>query len=221
MEAEIPRVRMNPNNLTSREKQELEDSGHAVYRGVGVLLVEGRGVGGQHPIELLEEEERERTTPIVAVDYGFLTQENADTSPILSCRDSRYGQTGATCCERKGPTAYSIPFLVDFIKDLGFRRIILKCDNGPSTKALQDAVIHARVGVEVSPQGPPEGDRMANGRVEMAVREVKRQCRTLRISAEQKHKCTYRRRQSITQLASSFCSASHEQDENWQRRKDE
>ena len=33
------------------------------------------------------------------------------------------------------------------------------------------------------PQGPP--DHMANGRVEMAVREVKRQCRTLRISAEQ------------------------------------
>ena len=27
---------------------------------------------------------------------------------------------------------------------------------------------------------------MTNGRIEMAVREVKRQCRTLRISAEQK-----------------------------------
>ena len=35
------------------------------------------------------------------------------------------------------------------------------------------------------PQGPLEGDHMANGRVEMAVREVKRRCRTLRISAEQ------------------------------------
>ena len=133
----------------------------------------------------MEEEERERTTPIVAFDYGFLTQENADTFPILICRDSRYGQTGATCCERKGPTAYFISFLVGFIKDLGFHRIILKCDNEPSTKALQFSVIHACVGVEVIPQGPPEGDHMANGRVEMAVREVKRQCRTLRIYAEQ------------------------------------
>ena len=35
------------------------------------------------------------------------------------------------------------------------------------------------------PQGAPEGDHMANGRVQMAVREVDRQCRTLRISAEQ------------------------------------
>ena len=29
-------------------------------------------------------------------------------------------KTGATCCERKGPTAYFISFLVGFIKDLGF-----------------------------------------------------------------------------------------------------
>ena len=94
-------------------------------------------------------------------------------------------KTGATCCERKGPTAYSISFLVGFIKDLGFRKIILICDNEPSTKALQDAVIHACAGGEVIPQGPPEGDHMANGRVEKAVREVKRQCRTLRNSSEQ------------------------------------
>ena len=185
LEAEFPRVRMNPKNPTSREIQEHEDSGHAVYGSWCAACVEGRGVGGQHRIELLEEEEREMTTPIVAFDYGFTTQENADTFPILICRESRYGQTGATCCERKGPTAYSISFLVGFIKDLGFRRIIVKCDNGPSTKTLQDAVIHACVGVEVIPQGPPEGDHMATGRVEMAVREVKRQCRTLRRSAEQ------------------------------------
>ena len=63
-----------------------------------------------------------------------------------------------------------------------FRRIILKCDNEPSTKALQDAVIQACVG-GVIPQGLPEGDHMANGGVEMAVRKVKRHCRALRISA--------------------------------------
>ena len=144
--------------------------------------VTGRGVGGQHRIELLDEEERERTTPMVAFDYGFLTLDNADTFQILICRDSRYGQTGATFCERKGPTAHSVSVLVGFIKDLGFRRVILKCDNEPSTKANQDAVIHACVGVEVIPQGPPEGDHMANGCVEMGVREVKRQCGTLRTS---------------------------------------
>ena len=52
-------------------------------------------------------------------------------------------------------------------------------------KSLQDAVIQACAGVEVIPQGPLEGDHMANGRVDMAVRAVKRQCRTLWISAQQ------------------------------------
>ena len=64
-------------------------------------------------------------------------------------------------------------------------KIFLKFDNEPSTKALQGAVIQACAGVEVISQGPLEGDHMANGGVEMAVREVKRQCRTLWISAQQ------------------------------------
>ena len=34
------------------------------------------------------------------------------------------------------------------------------------------------------PPGPLEGDHMVNGPVDMAVRGVKRQCRTLQISAE-------------------------------------
>ena len=45
-------------------------------------------------------------------------------------------------------------------------------------------MILACVGVEVIPQGPPEGEHMANGRVEMVDTEVERQCRSLRISAE-------------------------------------
>ena len=115
-------------------------------KGVGVLLVSKVEVLVDN-IELnCCKKSRERTTPIVVFDYGFLTQENADAFPILICRDSRYGQTGSTCCERKGPTAYSISFLVGFIMDLGFRRIILKCDNEPSTKVLQDAVIHRMCG---------------------------------------------------------------------------
>ena len=58
-----------PKNPTSREKQEHEDSGHAVYRSWCAACVEGRGVGGQHRIGLLEKDERERTTPIVAFDH--------------------------------------------------------------------------------------------------------------------------------------------------------
>ena len=80
LEAEIPRVRMNPKNPTSREKREHGDSGHAVYRSWCAACVEGRSVGGQHRIEILEEEERERTTPIVAFDYSFLTRKRRHVS---------------------------------------------------------------------------------------------------------------------------------------------
>ena len=106
---------MNPKNPTSREKQEHEDSGHVVYRNWCAACVEGRGVGGQG------REERERTIPIVAFDCAFMTQANADTFPIPTCRDSRYGQTGATCCERFGPKTPFHFFLVS-PKILVFRK---------------------------------------------------------------------------------------------------
>ena len=75
----------------------------------------------------------------------------------------------------KVPQHTPFHFLLVSFKDLGFRRVILKCVNELSTNALQDALIHACVGVEVILQGRPEGDHMANGRVHMDVREVKRQ----------------------------------------------
>ena len=73
----------------------------------------------------------------------------------------------------ESPTAHSISFLAGFIKDLGFRRIFLKCDNESSMKVFRDAMIHSCV--------------------EVAVREMKRQCRIVRISAEQTTKCEYHR----------------------------
>eukprot|EP00959_Pyramimonas_sp_CCMP1952_P224160 4686863-Pyramimonas_sp.AAC.1 len=69
--------------------------------------------------------------------------------------------------------------MAGFVRDLGCWGLILKCDNEASTKALQKKVEESVVGVEIVPQGPPEGDHRANGLAEMAVREVKRMCRAL------------------------------------------
>ena len=133
---------MNPKNPSSREEH--EGAGHAVRRKWSAACVEGRGAGEQHRTEQLEDEERERTTPIaVACDYGGMTQENADTFPVLISQDSRYDQTGATYRALKGPAAYSISFHVGFIKDLGFGRVILKRYKEPGTKSREDEVIRA------------------------------------------------------------------------------
>ena len=51
---------------------------------------------------------------------------------------------------------------------------------------------------------------MANVRVEMAVREVKRQCRTLRISAEQNTSVRIADDSPLLSWLPRFCSASHE-----------
>ena len=82
----IPTFEMIHKNPTSREEQELEDCGHAVYRSWCFACVKDRCVGRRLQVEPFEEEERERTTPMVAFDCGFLTLENADTFPIPICR---------------------------------------------------------------------------------------------------------------------------------------
>ena len=136
---------MNPKNPTSREKQEHEDSGHVVHRSWCAACVESRGVGGQHRIQLLEEEERERTTPIVAFDYGFLTQEIADTLPILICREQVWSNGSDMLRTER---SHSILHFI-FHQRSWFSKNHFEMRYEPSTKALQDAVIHACVGVEM------------------------------------------------------------------------
>ena len=219
LEAEVPRARMNLKNPSSREEH--EGAGHAVHRKWSAACVEGRGVGEQHRTEQLEDEERERTTPIfVACDYGSMTQENADTFQILICQDGRYDQTGATHCERKGPAAYYISFLVGSSKILVFAESIWNATTNQGTKSLEDEVIRACASGSDSTE-PPEGHHMANGRAEMAVRESETTMQTSPDFRWIKRKREHRRWQSATQQASLRFSANHEQDENWQRRKSE
>ena len=102
-------------NPASRAEQEREDCGHAVYRNWCAVCVERRCVEKHLQVEPLEEEGRERTKPsLVAFDCVSLTQGNADTFPILICRDHVCGQVGVMCCERKHSTSYLISFLVDW-----------------------------------------------------------------------------------------------------------
>ena len=154
-----------------------------MVHGVCVLV---RGVGPQHRREKKTEEQKEQEVPEIAFDYGYMTQEGADTFPILVLRDSRCGYTCSSCVQAKGVNTYSVALMVGMIRDLGFRRILLKCDNEPATLALRAAVKDQLRDVEILDVGPPEGDHAANTRAETAVRETKRQCRSLRLAAERK-----------------------------------
>ena len=81
-----------------------------------------------------KEKERLRSS---ASDCGFLTREKAGSFPILIRRDKQVWSDGSDMLSSgKVPRHAPFHFLVGFFKDLGVRRIILKCDNEPSTKAL-------------------------------------------------------------------------------------
>ena len=64
LETGVPRARMHPLNPMSREKQEHEDSEHAVYRIWCAACVERRRDGGQHRIE---QKERLPLMPLTSV----------------------------------------------------------------------------------------------------------------------------------------------------------
>ena len=94
---------------------------------------------------------------MVTFDYVSVTQENADKFPILIRRND---EQRITWCEWKDFTPHFIPCLVDFVKDLDFRRITLKCGNEQSMKVFRESMS------------------------QFMVRETKRQYRSLRTSEE-------------------------------------
>ena len=125
----IPTFETRPKKPIRRAEQEREDCGHVVYRNWNAC-VKGHSVERRHHDEPLKEEEKERTKlPLVSLESGLLTQENADAFPIMICRDRFFcvdtfpvlirrddgqSQTKVTRCEREDSIPYLSPFLVDW-----------------------------------------------------------------------------------------------------------
>ena len=70
LEADVLRAKMIPKNPTSRKKQKHENSGHVVCKNKCAACVEGRGIGGKHRTEQLEEKGTERAIPNVVLEFG-------------------------------------------------------------------------------------------------------------------------------------------------------
>ena len=126
--------------------------------------------------------------PEIGIDYGFFGRDKEDVLPILcvKCRNSSTGCVGATFVDRKGASDYASTFLTAFIKSLGFKRILVRCDNERSLLSLIERVTSNVTGVELVLMTSPEGDHQANGLAEVGVREIKDQTRILRSQLEQR-----------------------------------
>ena len=186
-EIERPVQVRSPSDPTTAEVEEHEATGHVQYRTWCKHCVAGRGIGQQHRTR--EEELRAQDgLPVIASDYTFMSQSGAEDSrakPILVVKDSRTSSVAATFVDAKGPTPYAVKYFTNFLKSLGYKRVVMQSDGEPSIVALKTAAADA-AGVECVPRESPVGEHQANGLVENACKEIKRQVRVARSALEEK-----------------------------------
>ena len=62
----------------------------------------------------------------------------------------------------KGRVAYASAYVTSLVRGLGYKQVVIKSDNEPAIIALRRAV-GTYLGGAVGPEGPPVGEKQANG----------------------------------------------------------
>ena len=118
--------------------------------------------------------------PVVALDYGYLG-DREDANPIICGHDSEDKWFYGLVVESKGASQqYAWKELAEQIGRAGHPKLSIQTDNEPAIIALKEAVIKyltQHFGQKVIDRGARLKDSQANGRAEMAVREVKAKSR--------------------------------------------
>ena len=176
-----------PTDPTPEGLEEHESTGHVQYRTWGRHCVAGRGAGQQHRTR--DEEARSQDgIPMISCDYTFMTLNGVDdgkAKPILVMKDSRTTSVAATFVDAKGPTPYAVKYFSNFLKTLGYKRVLLQSDGEPSIVALKVQAATA-AGVEGVPRESPVGDHQGNGQIEQVCKEIKMHIRVGRSALEEK-----------------------------------
>ena len=77
----------------------------------------------------------------------------------------------------------TIERIIEDIRRLGYKKIIIKSDQEPALVDLINGIIEAREDITI-PECSPVGESQSNGMIERAVRSVKDQVRTLRLAPQ-------------------------------------
>ena len=130
---------MQPPVPSRQEVAEHEATGHAVFRTWCPACVAGRGVGQQH---VRVQRKLEQEVPVIALDYAYLSNpgNRDDVVTLVVARDRRTRSLCASALARKGSDKFAIQVIIDFVRHLGWRRIILKSDSEESIMALKGGV---------------------------------------------------------------------------------
>jgi hypothetical protein len=122
--------------------------------------------------------DEESEIPIISVDYFFYGDKEGESSNI-QVKDNRTKMTWATTIPSKGIDLFTTNFMLACLNETGYRKLILKSDNEAGIIALKNEVKAQAKGIEIILQEAPTADHSANGSVEVAVRDEKRQARAL------------------------------------------
>ena len=177
-----------PRTPTAAEIDEHEVLGHAVYRSWCAICVRSRGIdNAHHPAP----QDREAAAPTISIDYCYAGQRDEEGMPMLVAKDSSTKMLWGTSVPEKGVNEFAVSYLAHVINEAGYRRLFLKSDGERSIVALKAAVRMRCGDVEILLQESPVGDHQANGAAEVAVRELKRQVRALKLMLEERFRCEF------------------------------
>jgi len=128
----------------------------------------------------------EDALPVISMDYGFMGQDDDDVTPMLVVKDKKSKSPWGGAIPSKGNDDYARQLLVQVVRETGYRRVVLKSDNEPAIVVLKQAARAELTDVECLMEESPVGDHQANGDIEVAVRELKRQIRVIKSDLEEK-----------------------------------
>ena len=193
---------MTPNQPSKKEVDDHELT-HVEFRNWCVHCQRGKAANNPHKrrwnngkkeIEALHEH------PTISIDYMFMEADYRDKGkehyeretkgkrPILVVHDSKTSAMFAHDMKEKGASEDTIGQLEEDIRDMGYQgvTIILKGDQEPSIKAIQETISRRRNDGRTVPENSPVGESSANGAVERAIRSVQGQIRTIKDNVEAK-----------------------------------
>ena len=156
---------------------------HLPFRSCCSACVRGRGLSLGLVAESTRRRRRQsryRPSLWITGSLGNLEDRAHDTLPVLILRDRKRIGIWSHPVPSKGVMhPYPARALMADLDFTGYRRVILKSDQGPSIVAFCDAVKNGWHG-EIVPEASPEGESKRNGEAERAVQSVPGLARTLK-----------------------------------------
>ena len=119
---------------------------------------------------------------------SWTKKSDAKCLPVLAVKDSASGSVFAHGAPGMAIATgeygeHTVKAVVNDIDSLGYKRILLKSDQQPSIKVLQQRVKEAWTG-EVVKQNSPVASSQSNGRAEKAIRDLEGHLRTLKLALD-------------------------------------